>query len=74
MLDLLHFSEQYTAEWIQQIIIQVLEENKITEKLLGIMMDNATSMVAADRELKEKLENAKYIYQHYAAHIFNIAV
>jgi len=38
------------------------------------MMDNATSMVAADRELKEKLENAKYIYQHYAAHIFNIAV
>ncbi len=62
MLDLLHFSEQYTAEWIQQIIIQVLEENKITEKLLEITMDNVTSMVATDRELKEKLENAKYIH------------
>jgi len=38
------------------------------------MMDNAASMVATDRELKEKLENAEYIHQRYAAHILKIAI
>ncbi len=74
LFNLLHFSRQHIAERIQQIIIQILEENKITEKLLGIIMNNAASIVAASQELKEKLGNAEYIHQCYAAHILNIAV
>jgi len=42
--------------------------------LLGIMMNNVTSMVTASRELKKKLGNAEYIHQHCATHIFNIAI
>ena len=37
-------------------------------------MNNVASIVAASQELKEKLGNAEYIHQCYAAHILNIAV
>ena len=57
--------------------MKILEDNNITKKLLGITMDNATSMIAIGRELKKKLEtigNNEFIYQRYAVHIINIAV
>ena len=74
LLDLHHFPGQHTATRIQQIIMQVLEKTKITKKLLGITMDNAASMIAAARELKEKLGNTEFIHQRCSAHILNIAV
>ncbi|CAJ0832334.1 10633_t:CDS:2 [Entrophospora sp. SA101] len=59
---------------IQQLILQALDDAKITKKLLGITMDNAQSMIAAVRELKIKLENQEFVHQCCAAHILNIAV
>ncbi|CAG8793413.1 16401_t:CDS:1, partial [Cetraspora pellucida] len=57
LLDLYYLSEQHTAINISQALIQVLDQTKITEKLLGITTDNAHSMIAAGRELKETLNN-----------------
>ncbi|CAG8717063.1 12086_t:CDS:2 [Racocetra persica] len=42
-------------------LIQVLDQTKITEKLLGITTDNAHSMIAARRELKETLNNYELV-------------
>ena len=77
LLDLCHFSGQHTAIQTQELLLKVLEDNNIAEKLLGITMDNAKSMIAAGNELKKKLEtigNNEFILQRYAAHIINISV
>ncbi|CAG8809406.1 12805_t:CDS:2, partial [Racocetra persica] len=55
-------------------LIQVLDQAKITKKLLGITTDNAYSMIAAGRELKETLDNYELVHQRCAAHILNIAI
>ncbi|CAG8814902.1 5046_t:CDS:1, partial [Racocetra fulgida] len=47
---------------------------KITNKLLGITTDNAQSMIAAGRELKQSLNNHELVHQQCAAHILNIVV
>ncbi|CAG8853991.1 18318_t:CDS:2, partial [Gigaspora margarita] len=57
LLDLLPLNRQHTAVNIQQAIMQVLDHAKITNKLLGITTDNAQSMIAAGRELKQGLNN-----------------
>ena len=74
LLDLVHFPGSHTAIRIQELILQVLNDANITEKLLGITMDNAQSMNAAAKELKKKLKDQEFIHQRCAAHILNIAV
>ncbi|CAJ0827982.1 3684_t:CDS:2 [Entrophospora sp. SA101] len=74
LLDLLYFPGSHSAVRIQQLILQALDDAKITKKLLGITMDNAQSMIAAARELKIKLENQEFVHQRCAARILNIAV
>ena len=77
LLDLCHFPRQHTAIQTQELLLKVLEDNNIAEKLLGITMDNAKSIIAADNEFKKKLKtigNNEFIFQCYAAHIINISV
>ncbi|CAG8731390.1 16294_t:CDS:2, partial [Cetraspora pellucida] len=53
LLDLLLLTGQHMAVNIKQAIMQVLDQTKITKKLLGITTDNAQSMIAAGQELKQ---------------------
>ncbi|CAG8775716.1 4316_t:CDS:1, partial [Dentiscutata heterogama] len=43
----------HTTINIKQAIMQVLDQAKITEKLLGITTDNAQSMIVAGLEPKQ---------------------
>lgn len=74
LLDLYPLTEKHTAINIQQTIERVLNEAKITEKLLGITTDNAQNMIAAGWELKNSLNNSELVHQWCAAHILNLAV
>ncbi|CAG8808497.1 17419_t:CDS:2, partial [Gigaspora margarita] len=50
--------------------MQVLNHAKITNKLLGIMTNNAQSMIATGQELKQDLNNYELVHQCYILNIF----
>ncbi|CAG8620034.1 7666_t:CDS:2 [Paraglomus brasilianum] len=77
LLDLCYFPGQHTSQRIEEFIMRVLEDANIINKLLCMTTDNAASMVAAGRAIKERLSavgNIEFIHHRCSAHILNIAV
>ncbi|CAG8771390.1 17507_t:CDS:2 [Racocetra fulgida] len=78
LLDFIPFDEAHTAANQADMIIKLLKEMGIGQKLLGITTDNASNMISMRRILKEKLhvEFNNESVQHFrcGAHVLNLGV
>ncbi|CAG8810487.1 17682_t:CDS:2, partial [Cetraspora pellucida] len=78
LLDIIPMKEWHTGINIANALMDILDENCISEKTLVLTMDNASSMISCDtivaEELEEDFNNFDFSHYRCAAHVLNLAV
>ena len=78
LLDLVLLHGSHLADLITSNILTILDEFKISHKIIALTTDNGSNMVACGIQLAEELKTAfnNFSFSHYrcAAHIINVAV
>jgi hypothetical protein len=78
LLDLVPLHGSHTAALITSKILSILDEFKINDKVIALITDNGSNMIACGNQLAIGLEREfhNFMFSHYrcAAHIINLAV
>ena len=74
ILDILYIPSPHNALAIKNAVLEIANQFKVANRLIGITSDNESKMIASIRLIKEDLESS--VFQHYrcAAHILNLVV
>jgi len=74
ILDILYIPSSHNALSIKNAVLEIANQFKVANRLIGITSDNESKMIASIRLIKEDLESS--VFQHYrcAAHILNLVV